>query len=220
MPSELCLSRSHGSHRYPNYQLTVALVINLLKKPKQCNSNKKWTKNYILHPGFSTLQITPEVGPSHCWCCLPGKPPGWLSLPCTSFPVTFLWRGCKVMIDCSKSQVALVLLRSKHRAFDPKYSVFEDVVELGFTSFTFLPISNVIQVSVNFLICYSHSHRTLLEAEYRGDCKKINWGNFWTWHFQKDLRGQIRWRGHHLNINPFLPRTFLMPRKNSLLPRL
>lgn len=62
MPSELCLSRSHGSHRYPNYQLTVALVINLLKKPKQCNSNKKWTKNYILHPGFSTLQITPGSG--------------------------------------------------------------------------------------------------------------------------------------------------------------
>lgn len=161
-----------------------------------------------------------EGGPRHCWCCPPGKPAGWFSPPCTSLPVTFLWQDCRVLIDCSKSQAAPVLLRSKHWALDPKYSVFKDVVELGFKPLTFLPISNVIQISVNFLICYSHSHRTLLDAEYRGDCKKINWGNFWTWHFQKDLRGQIRWRDHHLNINLFLPRTFSVPRKNSLLPRL
>lgn len=135
--------------------------------------------------------------------------------------IHFIFSGISFtgLIDCSKSQVALVLLRSKHWDLDPKYFLFEDVVGFGFKSLTFLPISNVTQNQVHFLVCCSHSHRTLLETEYRGDCKRISWKNFWSWHMLKDLRGKIRWQGCHLYINPFLPCTFWRPRKNSLLPR-
>lgn len=110
-------------------------------------------------------------------------------LTCTPFSVSFLSQDWKVLIDCSEPQVALVLLRSKHWALDPKYFITEDAVGVGFKSFAFLPISNVIQNRVHFLIYCSHSHMNLLEAEHTGDCKKISWKNFWSWHIQKNSRG-------------------------------
>lgn len=187
---------------------TVANLANQLTKKTQTKQQQQkmdsWhSPAWLFHtPDYSRREVPATVG-AVPQANLPGPLPSMQIIP-SDISLTGL-RSPDWLQQISKSQAALVLLRSKHWALDPKYSVFKNVVELGFKPLTFLPISNVIQISVNFLICCSHSHRILLEAEYREDCNKINWGNFWTWHFQEDLRGQIRWWGHHHNINLFLP---------------
>lgn len=161
----------------PVINCSQPLLINSLKKTQKNNSNQKNGFIIFFSLVFPHSREQREGGPSHSWCCSPDNPPGWLSLHALPSQGHFLDGTAKSWLIAAK-QAALVLLRSKHWALGPKYSVFEDVVELGFKPLTSQPISNVIQISVNFLICCSHSHRTLLEAEYRRDCKKINCGKF------------------------------------------
>lgn len=148
----------------PNINCSLPLVINLIKinKPTQITA----TKNCLM----LFYSLASEHSSIHFWHCPPDMATRWLCLTLTPLSVTFLLQNKKVLIDCSKSQVAQVLFRSKHWDLDPKYLIFDDVVGFGFKSLAFLPISNVIQNWVHFLICCSHSH--LWEAEYRGDCKK------------------------------------------------
>lgn len=165
------LRRSHGSHRHPKHQPQPTSVNQLTKKTQIKEQNLGW--------GYSTPWLSYHSrwrqgdSPIHCWHCPPDKAAPWC-LTFSPFSVTFLLQDWKVLTDCSKSQVAPVLLWRKHWDLDPKYFVFEDAVGFGLRSLTFLPISDMIQNQGHFLVCCSHSHRTSLEAEYRVDHKKIN----------------------------------------------
>lgn len=90
----------------------------------------------------------------------------------TPFGVKFLLQDWKFLIYCSTLQVAQVPLRSKYWDLDPEYFIFE--MFLGLAWSPSLPCQfQMIHNGVYFLICCSHSHRTLSDADTEGILRKL-----------------------------------------------